>query len=127
MTKLQRKLSITGETRSENIVLGNNKITTAANPTGDKDLSRKKYVDDKLKKKFDKTGGNIAGNVHFKQDIYMDSTKYIHNSMTSVPGSNILISKRFADLSNIQQGGNLNRDLSTGQYQIVNTTHETNT
>ena len=49
----------------------------------------------------------------------MDSAKYIHNAMTSVPGPSILILKEFADSSYIQQGGYLNRDLSTGQYQIA--------
>ena len=66
-------------------------------------------------KKIDKTGGDITGRVKLKQDVYMNTGKYIHNLMTTVPDPNVLISKGFADSSYIKQGGNLNRNLSTGQ------------
>ena len=99
-------LSLTGGTMSGNIVMGNNKIITTADPVSDKDLSWKKYVDDEVGKKINKTGGRITGRMDFEQDIYMGSGKYIHNLMTTVPGPNVLISKGFADSSYIKQGGN---------------------
>ena len=46
-----------------NITMGNNNITTTADPTGDKDLSRKKYVDDQDAKKLSKAGGTMSGNI----------------------------------------------------------------
>ena len=46
---MSAKLSTTGDTMTGNIDMGSNKISTTADPTNDKDLSRKKYVDDQIK------------------------------------------------------------------------------
>ena len=113
------RLSVAGGIMLGDIEMGTNKITTTVDPVSDKDLSRKKYVDDELKKNFDKTGGNITGRVNLKQDIYMDTGKYIHNLMTTVPSPNVLISKGFADSRFLYQGGYLNKDFNTGQYQFT--------
>ena len=60
-------LSKTGGTMSGNITMGNNKTSTTADPTGDKDLSRKKYVDDQDAKMrsacLSRTGGTMSGNI----------------------------------------------------------------
>ena len=53
----------TGGTMSGNIIMDNNKITTNANPTGDKDLTRKKYVDDQDARRLSITGGIMSGNI----------------------------------------------------------------
>ena len=49
----------------------------------------------------------------------MDTGKYIHNLMTTVPSPNVLISKGFADSRFLYQGGYLNKDFNTGQYQFT--------
>ena len=56
-------LSKTGGTMSGNIVMGNNIISTTADPTGDTDLSRKKYVDDQNTKKLSITGGTMSSDI----------------------------------------------------------------
>ena len=94
----------------------NNKITTTANPVSDKDLSRKKYVDDELNKKIDKTGG------HFSGDIFMAANTHIHNA-GGPEGPNNLVNKGWVDgqLNNklTKSGGILSGDVVTGQYQIT--------
>ena len=56
-------LSKTGGTMTGNIIMRNNKITTTANPVSDKDLTRKKYVDDQDSRKLSVTGGTMSGNI----------------------------------------------------------------
>ena len=46
---------------SGNIVMGDNRITTTLDPIDDTQLTRKKYIDDELKKKLSLTGGTITG------------------------------------------------------------------
>ena len=43
--------------------MGNNKITATANPISDKDLSRKKYIDDQDSRKLSLTRGTMSGNI----------------------------------------------------------------
>ena len=56
-------LSKTGGTMTGNINMRNNKILTTSNPVSDKDLTRKKYVDDQDSKKLSVTGGTMSGNI----------------------------------------------------------------
>ena len=52
-----------GGTMTGDIDLGKNKIFTTSDPVSDKDLARKKYVDDQDAKKLSTTGGTMTGNV----------------------------------------------------------------
>ena len=53
----------TGGVMTGNIDMGNNKISTTMNTMRDKDLARKKYVDDHDSRKLSLTGGIMSGNI----------------------------------------------------------------
>ena len=74
---------------SGNIVMGNNKIQTTSDPTGDKDLSCKKYVDDQDSRKLSLTGGTMTGNLN------MGSNKVLSSATPS--NNNDLTTKSYVD------------------------------
>ena len=114
-------LSKTGGTMTGNISMGNNRITTTVNPVSDKDLARKKYVDDQDSRKLSLTGGTMSGN------ISMGNHKII---TTSDPmGEKHLARKKYVDNQDSKKlsltGGTLTGDVTIGSNKIISSTNPT--
>ena len=113
-------LSKTGGTMTGNISMGNNRITTTVNPTGVKDLARKKYVDDQDARRLSITGGTMSGN------IIMGNNKI--TTTVNATGDKDLARKKYVDDRDNENlsltGGNMTGDINMGNHKIISTYHQ---
>ena len=59
LKEFDEKVSKSGDTMTGDLDIGNNKVITTADPTGEKHLCRKKYVDIQDAKKVSKSGDTM--------------------------------------------------------------------
>ena len=74
-----------------NLDIGNNKVITTADPTGEKHLTRKKYVDLQDAKKVSKSGDTMTG------DLDMGNHHIIHAANYKPSSDNHVVTKKYVE------------------------------